>query len=114
MNHTQDMIENARKVLTGVQAEVFFDKLASLGINPQNDSQADQLWDLGAGIVAQSPRVSDAGQRVKQASVEMFGSKAVLYGSDGYSQEARDLTDRICQNSEVIKAAHFLIAAQNV
>ena len=113
MSITQEAVIAAEQLMTDVQARVFFGKLASLGVTAETDEQAAALWELGDSILRDRPRLSDSGRIAKQASARMFGERCSQVASDGCSLEAHRITEELCTDQEVVKAAHLLLAVNN-
>ena len=113
MSITQEMVAAAQDKFTEIQADIFFRKLASLGITPANEDEARQLWELGDSYLQEYPRQSDAGTATKQASFEAFGDKSSVLANDGCSADAHKIVDELCKNPELVKAAHILLAVNN-
>lgn len=114
MSITREDILAAEQLMTEVQADIFFKKLASLGVTADTDRQAAALWELGDRILQERPRLSDAGRAVKQASAETFGGLCSDVAHDGCSLDAHKIADQLCNDRDVVKAAHILLAVQNV
>ena len=110
---TQDMIKVAQAVIADAQAEVFFHKLAGLGFIPEDDQQAETLWQMADTVLKERPRLSDAGRRIKQASCNTFGDRASQPGEDGCSRDAHAIAEEFCRDQRIVKAAHLLLALQN-
>ena len=111
---TQEMIQTARQVVTDAQADVFFQKLAALGIVPANDDHAETLWQMADVALKERPRLSEAGRRTKQASCETFGDRASQLAGDGCSQDAHDIAEGFCRDQGLVKAANFMLTVQNI
>ena len=111
---TKEMIDAAEEMMTGLQANVYFNKLASLGVIPATDKEAETLWKLGDRLLQEQPRLSEAGRATKQASLEMFGRNSSPLAQDGCSLESHAVVEELCKDPNIVKAAHLLLAAQNV
>jgi len=107
------MIQTARQVVTDAQADVFFQKLAALGVLPENDAHAETLWQMADAALKERPRLSEAGRRTKQASCDAFGERASQLANDGCSQDAHDIAEELCHNQGLVKAAHLMLTVQN-
>ena len=110
---TQEMVTEAEQLMTDIQADVFFRKLASLGVVPTTDEQSANLWELGDAILKERPRLSDAGLALKQASLDEFGTLCSRPSNDGCSADAHTIAEKLCQDERVVKAAHILLAVNN-
>ena len=110
---TQEMIQTARQVVTDAQADVFFQKLAALGVIPDNDAHAETLWQMADAALKERPRLSETGRRTKQASCDAFGERASQLASDGCSQDAHDIAEDFCRDQRIFKAANLLLTVQN-
>jgi hypothetical protein len=110
---TKDMIEAAQNVMTDVQARVYFNKLAALGVTASNEEEAETLWQLGDRVLQERPRLSEAGRVTKQAGIETFGAKSSAPAADGCSHDAHRIAEELCQDQNIMKAAHLLLAVQN-
>lgn len=104
MNFTQNDVENAGHVVTGLQTEVFFGKLASLGITPETEEERDILWSLGNDVLRDYPRDSEVRGQIKQASCETFGEHT--------ADDAGVIAGELCKNPTIVKAAHVLLLLQ--
>ena len=113
MSITQEMVKEAEQLMTDIQADVFFRKLASLGVVPTTDEQAANLWELGDAILKERPRLSDSGLALKQASLDEFGRLGSPLSSDGCSADAHMIAAKLSQDERVVKAAHILLAVNN-
>ena len=111
---TQEMIQTARQVVTDAQADVFFQKLAALGVLPENDAHAEILWQMADAALKERPRLSEAGRRTKQASCETFGDRASSLASDGCSQDSHDIAEGLCHDQGLVKSAHLMLTVQNI
>ena len=107
------MIEAAQDVITDIQARIYFNKLASLGVTASDEKEAATLWQLGDRILQERPRLSEAGRAVKQASLRTFGVASSALAADGCSHDAHRIVGELCQDQNIVKAAHLLIAARN-
>jgi hypothetical protein len=113
MSITKEMVTEAEERMTNIQAEIFFKKLASLGVVPTTDEQASILWELGDSILQERPRLSDAGRVTKQAGMETFGNRCSALGHDGCSLDAHAIAENLCRDENTVKAAHILLAINN-
>ncbi len=107
------MVLEAEERMTDIQAEIFFKKLASLGVVPTSEEQASILWELGDSVLQERPRLSDAGRATKQAGLETFGDLCSAVGHDGCSLDAHAIADELCRDEKTVKAAHILLAVNN-
>ena len=110
---TKEMIEAAQEVMTDVQARVYFNKLAALGVTASNEEEAETLWKLGDRVLQERPRLSEAGRITKQASLQTFGAGSSALAADGCSRDAHLIVEELCQDQNIVKAAHLLLAVQN-
>lgn len=113
MSITKEMVAEAEQLMTDIQADVFFRKLASLGVVAGTDEEAAKLWELGDAILQERPRLSDEGQSLKQASLDEFGKLGSAIGNDGCSLDAHKIADELCKDQRVVKAAHILLSVNN-
>jgi hypothetical protein len=104
------VVQQAAAMWDAVRSDVFFNKLASLGITPSNEQEAGQLLELGGVLLQQYPRQT-AGVTVKQAGMEVFGADSVSpIAATGYSQEAHDAVDWLCNaRPDLVHAAGILV-----
>lgn len=107
------MVTEAEQLMTDLQADIFFRKLASLGVVPTTDEQAANLWELGDAILKDRPRLSDEGMALKQASLEEFGKLGSRLSNDGCSADAHTIAEKLCREERIVKAAHILLAVNN-
>ncbi len=113
MSLTHEAIAAAEQLMTDVQARVFFNKLASLGITAETDEQAAALWELGDNILRQRPRLSDAGRATKQASAAALGERCSAVASDGCSLDAHKIAEGFLKDRDIAKAVQILLAVNN-
>lgn len=113
MSITQEMVTGAEQLMTDLQADIYFRKLASLGIVPTTDEQSANLWELGDAILKERPRLSDQGLALKQASLDQFGTLGSRLANDGCSEDAHKIAEKLCQDERIVKAAHILLAVNN-
>jgi hypothetical protein len=85
---TQETVQKAAELIHQIQEEIFFTKLAALGVQPTKLEEAQILWQYGDEVLRKSPRLSDAGMKLKQASMETFGEKVSPTTGEGYTLEA--------------------------
>ena len=110
---TAEQVQAAFATMKDVQQRVFFNKLASLGVNPASDEERAMLWELGSRVLLNAPSRSQEAQTIKQASFNVFGDKISAVDAHGYSQEAYATVDELFKDERVVKSAHILLAVNN-
>jgi len=88
-------VEQANDAVFNIQSTVFFNKLASLGINPQSQQDAVDLWTLGVNLLNSAPRETQDGVMIKQASVSLFGNATSPIMRSGFSKEAELVAEEL-------------------
>jgi hypothetical protein len=114
MSITKQDVYTAESLLHDLQTTVFFNKLASLGIEPRTEQEAELLWGAGDDVLRQYPRVSQEGVQVKQAGMNLFPEKAAKLTNSGFSNEAHEAAETLLQQApQYYKAASILLAVNN-
>jgi hypothetical protein len=99
--------QQAQAMLNSMCNDIFFNKLASLGIEPDNEQEAAQLLQLGQSLLGQYPR-GEAGTHVKQACYGDDAASAVA--SNGVAVEAYQALDYVYKTQpNLVKAAEILM-----
>jgi hypothetical protein len=88
MATNQEVLNQAQNILVQAQAELFFGKLASMGIRPANQEEADQLLAIGSAALTKYPLTTQQGREAKLASCEMLNDTSSLPPENGFSEEA--------------------------
>ena len=114
MSVTKEMLLEAERLFTNVQADVFFKKLAALGVEPKSEKEAQSLWAIGDRVLKAQPRASDSGRATKQACLDSFGKLASMVGQDGCSLDAQRITEELFKDQKIVKAAQLLLSANNI
>jgi hypothetical protein len=112
-NTAQDAYRQAMNVLEGVSSLVFFNKLASLGVEPANEQEAASLWQMGINTFKELPPGSAQYATVKQASMQVFGTFDAVPIGGGYSKEACALAEQVVTIPAFREAVSVLQAIEN-
>ena len=110
-------------LFSNVSAEVFFGKLASAGIQPQNQKEASDLLDLAGRLrlVEQDPRAKQASASPYAQMVTELDSVLARNGLDGNIKQAavqeheiavKQAAARLAQDPEIFNAVLSVKAAQ--
>jgi hypothetical protein len=100
-------LQQANQLLVNMQANIFFNKLASFGIVPSSEKEAAAFFATAEKLVAQHP-FETLGHQVKQAcAVE---GEVPQLSADGFSEDAHQTTEVIYANHpQLVKAAELLL-----
>jgi hypothetical protein len=110
----QALYESAYNTLNEMRGKVFFGKLASMGIQPANQEEANMLWQFGMSVLNESPMGSEGYASIKQASVETFGKFAAIPSAGSFSNEALSYAEEIVKIPAFREAVSTLVALDSV
>ena len=106
----QEILKQADELMHEVAASVFFQKLATYGLQPSNDEEADFLLETGQTLLQQYPF---AAENVVKAKTAALGAECKV-AADGYSEESHRWTDELMKDQPVVAAASMLLTAQTI
>lgn len=92
-----------------MQEFIFFNKLASLGIQVENEEDGRRYLAVGNAMLQQHP-IQTMGRNVKQACADAFGTNGQV-SEQGFSADAHQVAEYVFASCpDLVKAAEFLVS----